>query len=123
MAEQPRRNRLDTLALCLAAGWSLRRSAAAAKMARRTARYHAARPYVKARVTELREQMLGQALGILTRGAVKAARAQVKLLNDPSADVRQRAVSHLFEKLLAVRLNHDQAARLAAMEGTADDPD
>ena len=73
MGDAPEENPIDRLALGVASGKSLRRSALDAGIAETTARRRAADAEFRKLVEALRREMIGQALGKLTGRASRAA--------------------------------------------------
>jgi hypothetical protein len=110
---------VERVALGVARGFSLAAAARAAGVPDRTARDWAATPEFKQTVKRLRESIVAQAVGHLSRLAVKAARRLGRLTDHPDPDVALKASVALLDKAGAALDRHDLAERLAALEARA----
>ena len=117
MATERQESKSDKLALGVARGLSLRRSAADAGIPCTTARRHVVKPEFKARVAELRQAMIGCAVGRLANSAAKAAKVMNDLLG-PShePELRLKAARGILSDLLNVQSHAELSDRLEALE-------
>jgi hypothetical protein len=102
VAHRGRRNADETLAAELAAGKTVRDAAMAAGVAERTAFRRLEDAAFKARVTELRGQMVTRASGRLADGMTAAADVLRQLLTSKTEGIRLRAADRLIELGLKV---------------------
>ncbi len=102
MAHAGRRNADESLAAELAAGKTVRDAATAAGVAERTAFRRLEDPAFKARVAELRSEMVRTAAGRLVDGMTEAATVLRAGLTDVDANVRHKSAVKLIE--LGVKL-------------------
>jgi hypothetical protein len=102
VAHRGRRNADESLAAELAAGKTVREAATAAGVSERTAHRRTADPAFKARVTDLRTQMVTRASGRLADGMTAAADVLRKLLTSKTESIRLRAAERLIELGLKV---------------------
>jgi hypothetical protein len=116
MPQKVPESKLETLAAGVAAGLSVRRAAKAAGIAGTTARRLAAEPSFKATVASIREQILSQAVGQLTRLASKSAATLGKLLDSPDPEIRLKAAREALSQLIPICTHAELNARLAALE-------
>lgn len=117
MDGKPLPGKLETLALALAQGASVRKAAKLAGLAESTARGKAADPALRHRVTNLREQILSQAVGKLSRLALRACTAYEQLLSGKSdSETRLKAARGVFADLTMMRESLDIVTRLEALE-------
>ncbi|CEF49318.1 unnamed protein product [uncultured bacterium] len=122
MAEIGRKKGVSALLMALAAGKSVREAARAAGVSERTATRRLADPAFHRRVAELRAEMMGRAVGTMADGAADAAATLRKLLKAKGESVRLGACRALLELGVKLRESVDFEARLAALEGKADEP-
>jgi hypothetical protein len=97
VAGSGRKSADDRLAAELAAGKTVRDAATAAGVSDRTASRRLTDPTFKARVSELRGEMIGHAAGRLADGMSEAAGVLRALLADTDPNVRFRAAGKLIE--------------------------
>jgi hypothetical protein len=115
VAHRGRRNADEALALALASGQTLR-AAAAAGVAERTATRRWADPAFRRRVSELRGELVAQALGGVADGMADAAATLRALLGADSENVRLGAARALLELGVKLRENVELQERLQALE-------
>jgi hypothetical protein len=116
MAGSGRRNADEALALALAAGQTLRESAAAAGVAERTATRRWADAAFRRRVSQLRADMVARALGKLADGMAEAGEVLRKRLAAESESVRLGACRAPLEHGVKLRETVDHEERLQALE-------
>ena len=109
------RNR-DLAAVALATGKTAKEAAGAAGVSERTVFQWLADQPFKARVRELRGEMVSAALGRLSDGLCAAADALNELVKNDDADVKFKAAVKVIELALRVREQTDIEERLAAVE-------
>jgi hypothetical protein len=106
----------DPIALGVASGKKLADVAKDVGVNVRTVQRRMKSPQFRARVHELRAQMLGEAAGRLTDGMAKAADELLALVGHSDADVRHKAAVKVIELGLRTREAVDVEERLAAVE-------
>ena len=116
MAHRGRQNADEALALALATGETLRLAADAAGIGERTATRRWADPAFRRRVSELRGDMTGRALGRLADGMSEAADVLRQLLAAESEAVRLRAAVELLQLGVKLREATELEERLLALE-------
>lgn len=116
MEDTPDDNPVDRLALDVARGLSLRRSAMQAEIPYTTARRRAADPEFRKQVEALRREMIGQALGKLTGRASRAAAVLGELLKHPDAGIRLKSARAILSDLMAIETHKELSERLAVLE-------
>jgi hypothetical protein len=116
VAHRGRKNADDALALALASGGTLRGAAEAADVAERTAARRWADPVFRRRVSDLRGELVGRALGKLADGMSDAAATLRELLAAESASVRLGAARALLELGVKLRESVELEQRLQALE-------
>ena len=116
MAHRGRRNADEALALGLATGQTLRAAAAAAGVAERTATRRWADPAFRRRVSELRGELVAQALGGVADGMADAAATLRALLGADRESVRLGAARALLELGVKLRDSVELQERLQALE-------
>jgi len=116
MTHNGRHNADEVLALALATGQTLRGAAAAAGVAERTAARRWADAGFRARVTELRTELIGRAVGRLADAAATAADALVNLLAGRSEAARLGAARSILELGARLREGTELAERVAELE-------
>jgi hypothetical protein len=116
VAHRGRRNGDEALALALASGRTLRDAAAAAGIGERTATRRWADPAFRRRVSDLRGELVGLALGKLADGMADAAVTLRKLLNADSEAVRLGACRAMLELTVKLRDAEEVARRLEELE-------
>lgn len=115
MADNGRRKRDDALAVALAAGQTLRDAAAAAGIGERTATRRWADVEFRRRVSDLRGEAVGRAVGKLADGMSEAGDVLRKLLAAKNEMVRLgacRAMLTLAVKLWEIQELEDRIAEL-----------
>jgi hypothetical protein len=108
--------RKERLAILLAAGRPVRASAAECGLEERTAYGWLATPAFKARIVELRSQILDMALGRLTDASCKAVDTLVALLDEDSPNIRLRAAASILEILGRYKDHVEIERRLTDLE-------
>jgi hypothetical protein len=116
VAHRGRRNADEALALGLATGQTLRAAAAAAGVAERTATRRWADPAFRRRVSELRGELVAQALGGVADGMADAAATLRALLGADRESVRLGAARALLELGVKLRDSVELQERLQALE-------
>jgi hypothetical protein len=116
MAKNGRRKGLDTLALALAGGESLRDAARLAGVGERTATRRWAEPEFRGRVWQLRTEMMERSLGRLVDGMTEGAETLRALLKAESESVRLGAARSLLELTLRIRDHIELEERLRFLE-------
>ena len=106
----------ELAALSLAAGASIRAAAKNAEAGERTLHTWLDDPAFKARVAQLRAEILDQAVGGLAVGTSKATATLLKLLDDESAGIRLRAAQAVLDSAIRFRDAAEMDARLQALE-------
>jgi hypothetical protein len=121
VAGSGRRNADEALATALASGQTLRAAATAVGVSERTATRRWADPDFRSRVSALRGELVGQALGKLADGMSDAAAKLRELLAAQSEAVRLGACRALLELGVKLRESVELETRLAALEELAKD--
>ncbi len=116
MAEIGRRRGDAALLLALAAGQTVRDAARSAGIGERTATRRVADPDFRRRVTELRADMVGRALGRMADGMTDAADTLRALLNAEGESVRLGAARSMLELSVKLRESVELEERLSALE-------
>ena len=98
MAHRGRHSVDDLLAAQLAAGKTVRDTAATAGVSEKTAHRRTADPDFRAKVSGVRAQFIAGAAKMLAGGMAEAAGTLRTLLADPDANVRHRAAVKLIEQ-------------------------
>jgi hypothetical protein len=106
----------DTLALELAAGKSLREAAQMAGIAERTARRRMDAPDFRRRVSEIRDRVLGEAIGRLVDAASNAVGTLSELLSSDSETVRLNAARTILGRVVELRDSIELADRITKLE-------
>lgn len=109
------RNR-DLAAVALAGGKTAKEAAVVAGVSERTVFHWLSDPSFKQRVSELRGEMVGAALGRLSDGLCAAADALNELVKQQDPDVKLKAAVKVIELALRVREQVEIESRLAAVE-------
>lgn len=126
MPQKGRTDADDALAVALAAGKTAQEAAAAAGLSERTASRRQADPAFRQKVTDLRAQMVGRALGTLADGMAAAARTLRDLLEWESGAVRLGAARSLLELGAKLRDSVELEERVRQLEersaGAEDEP-
>jgi hypothetical protein len=116
MAEIGRRKGDAALLLALAAGQTIRDAARSSGLGERTATRRVADASFRRRVTELRAEMIGQALGKMADGMTEAADTLRRLLSAEAESVRLGAARSLLELTVKLRESVELEQRLAVLE-------
>jgi HEAT repeat protein len=120
--QNPRRWELaNAVALCLASGQSPAEAAASTGVSLTTVYRWRRHPKIVAKVRELRDQMVSEALGRMAHNLTAAADTLVSLLGDDNPLVRLRAATALLEITPKLRADVDLASRLAEVERQLND--
>lgn len=112
-----RKQAAGAVAAALAVGETVKRAAEVGKVSERTVYNWNRKPAFRGRVSAIREQMVGEAVGRVSRDMGSAADVLSKLLKSKSDDVRFRAAAKLIELGVKLRDHDDLARRLAELEG------
>jgi hypothetical protein len=116
MADIGRRKGDSALLVALAGGRTVRAAARAAGIGERTARRRLADPAFRARVAEMRADMVERALGRAARGMSAAADTLRRLLRADKESVRLGAARALLELTVKLRESVELEQRLCALE-------
>jgi hypothetical protein len=117
MSDKRRQAADERLALELAAGASLKTAAEAARVSIRTATRRRADLAFRGRETELRADMVNQALGRLANASAAAAAVVTRvMLEDTESETRLRAAKTLLDLMIKVREHTQIDDRLADFE-------
>jgi hypothetical protein len=116
MAGNGRQNADDAFALELAAGKTLRDAATAAGIGERTATRRWADPEFRLKVSRLRGEMIGRAVGVMADGMTDAAETLRALLRCKSPNVRLGAARSMLELGPKVRESSELDERVQALE-------
>jgi hypothetical protein len=116
MAQNGRDNADDPLAVALATGKSMREATAAASVAERTGWRRWADPAFRAKVAELRAQVVDASLGAMTEGMTEAVETIRRLLVAESEAVRLGAARSIIDSAIKLRENVDFERRILALE-------
>jgi hypothetical protein len=116
VAHRGRQNADEVLALALASGQTVRGAAELAQVSERTARRRWADPMFRRRVTELRAEMVGSAVGKLADAAGMAADRLRELLSAQSEAVALSAARSILELGTRLREATEVEERLSALE-------
>jgi hypothetical protein len=108
--------RIETLALCLARGQSRQAAASECKIAVRSVYNGLQDPAFKARVAELRGELVSAVVSRLAGLASKAVETLGDALDDEDVGVRIRAATAVLDRLIKLGEFSDLADRLAAVE-------
>jgi transposase-like protein len=111
-----RKQAAGVAALALATGKTVREAARKAGIGETTLYKWLRKPAFKARVTELRERMVAEAVGKLSRGMAGAAATLERLLKSKDERVKLAAAKAILDSAVKVRDQADLADRLAAVE-------
>lgn len=103
-------------ALAVAVGKTVKDAAAEAGIGVRTLYSWLKKPAFRRRVSAIREQMVGAAVGRVSRDMASAADVLGKLLKSRSEDTRFKAAAKLIELGVKLRDHDDLAGRLAEVE-------
>jgi hypothetical protein len=115
--QTPRRwETANEVALCLASGQTPAEAAKSTGVSLTTVYRWRRHPKVIAKVRELRDQMVGEALGRMAHNLTAAADTLASLLRDENPLVRLRAATALLEITPKLRADCDLAARLGELE-------
>jgi hypothetical protein len=106
----------ELLAVAVASGKTLCRAAALVGLSERTSRRRWADSAFRARVSDLRGEMVGRALGRMARHMARAAGTLAKLLDAEHESVRLGAARALLELGVKLRETVELEQRLAAIE-------
>jgi len=123
MADNGRRKKDEALALALAGGQTLRDAAAAVGISERTATRRWTDHAFRRRVTELRAEMTGRALGKLADGMAEAGDVLRALLKSDRDSVKLGACRALLELGVKLREVVELEERIAALETRIDGKD
>jgi hypothetical protein len=116
VAHRGRQNADEALATALAAGQTLRAAAAVTGVSERTATRRWADPDFRSRVSHLRGELVGHALGKLADGMSDAAAKLRELLSAQSEAVRLGAARALLELSVKLRESTELEERLRVIE-------
>ncbi len=119
MAHTGRQKADEALAVALAIGNTLRDAAFAIGIGERTAARRWADPEFRRRVSELRGEMVGRALGRMADGMSEAADELRRLLAARSEAVRLGAARSLLELAVKLRESVELEHRLQTLEAQA----
>src|SRR5262249_6991379 len=108
--------RRERLAVLLAAGRKVKDAASETGLDERTAYSWLASPAFKARIAELRSQMLDRTLGRLTDAACKSVDTLVALLDEESPNIGRRAAASILEILGRLKDHVEVERRLTDLE-------
>ena len=111
----------ERFCLHLSAGMAIKAAAAEVGAGERTVHEWLARPDVKARVAELREQLLSEAIGKLSNSVNRAALVLDELLDVEDERIKLRAAVAVLNVLIKVREHKELAERVAELEAHAED--
>lgn len=106
----------ERLALLLAGGQAIKSAAAQVKVGERTAHSWLEYPHFRARVLQLRGQVLDTALGRLSHAATRAVDTLVALLDEKSGSLRLRASLGILDTLSRLREHVEFEERILALE-------
>ena len=120
MAHDGRKRAMAAAAAMLAAGESVRATAAAVKVGERTIHRWNRDPKFKRRVDRLRRQMIGAAAGKLADGLGAASDTLKALLADPDSGVKLKAAVKVMEMALKLREFAELERRVKELEKAAD---
>src|SRR5262245_13785461 len=81
----PPRDQIESMALSVASGQTIRRWAEEHDVCERTARSWAATPLFKGRLRELRDDLIDRTLARLTRASSAAVTSLIQIIGDPEA--------------------------------------
>jgi len=109
----------SALLVGLAAGQTVRDAAQSAGISERTAGRRTANPDFRRRLTELRAEMVGRALGKLADAAADAVEMLRKLLKAKADSVKLGAARSILELGNKLRESVESEQRLAALEQSA----
>jgi hypothetical protein len=123
VAHRGRRNADEALALALAAGRTLRDAAAEAGIGEQTATRRWADPAFRRRVSDLRGELVGRAVGQLADGMADAAGVLRQLLDAVSESVRRGACRALLELTVKLGDAEEVARRLEELEQRLEEMD
>lgn len=116
MKASGRKNADEVLALGLAAGKTVQAAARAAKVSESTAARRMKDPAFLARVSDLRGEMVGRAVGHLADAMTAAAATLRKLLSCSALNVRLGAARSLIELGVRIREATELEERVKALE-------
>jgi hypothetical protein len=111
-----RRHAAGVAALALAVGKPVRAAATRAGIGERTLYTWLKRPTFRRRVAELRERLVAEAVGRLSRAMAGAAWVLVRLLRSEDEATRLRAARAILELGVKVREHGELERRLAELE-------
>jgi len=120
VAHRGRRNADELLALALATGQTVRGAAEVAGIGERTATRRWADPGFRTRVSALRGELLGTAVGKLADAAAQAADTLTALLGAESEAVRLAAARTILETGHRLREGAELEERLSVLERRAE---
>src|SRR5262249_19699879 len=103
-------------AALLAAGRTVRETAAECHAGERTIPTWLGNPTYRASVSELRDRMVAAAAGQLSATAPEAVVELRRLLTDPAATIRLRAASAILDALIKLREHGELAERVTELE-------
>jgi HEAT repeat protein len=116
MAASGRKNVDDLLALELAAGRTVADAAQAVSLSERTVYRRLDDPAVRRRVSELREDMIGRAVGQLADASTQAVATLAGLLMAESESVRLQAAKCILDIGMKLRESNELEQRIQALE-------
>jgi hypothetical protein len=111
-----RRQAAGVAALALAVGKPVRTAAQEAGVGERTLYSWLRQPVFKGRVSELRERLISEAVGRLSRAMAAAVQVLVRLLKSEDEVTRLRAARAILELGVQVREHGELGPRLQAIE-------
>ena len=111
-----RRQAAGVAALALAVGKPVRIAATQAGVGERTLYTWMQRPAFKRRVAGLRERLVAEAVGRLSKAMAGAARVLVRLLRSEDETVRMKAATAILHMSIRVREHGELERRVAELE-------
>jgi hypothetical protein len=121
MAARGRKNADDALLLALACGATLEAAARKAEVSERTVRRRLADPAFQKRLTQIRDDMVQRAMGMLTAAAMEAVKTLVALQDrEQPAASRLGAARAILEYGAKLREEADLTKRVEALEAELD---
>ncbi len=116
MAHSGRRAADETLIAELAAGKSVRSAASTANVSERTAFRRLDDPVFRARITQLRSEMISSAAGHLSASMLEAANVLRDGLTDPDINIRHKSAVKLIELGIKITELVDMENRVTDLE-------